>query len=192
MDPGYGFDQDAREYFLKLDDIPQLANKPPGTPTFNITLSFKQRGIVRKTMDTHVVDLPLKTSLYPSSIMMVFKLPSIGSILSKFAYFINVLIKRKRDLYEIAPEDQSALDPDLEKIDKRNGKVIFDAAGEIRGPIQFAYKFVGRVDVPSLIIGVIFTIISGVIVELIIEAIHTYLLKGSLLAKLQILHLLKE
>jgi hypothetical protein len=177
LQEGYGFSQDTRTYSLKLEDIPRFTGKPPDTPSFKVEISFKQRGIIHKTMDMNLLDLPLSTNLYPSSIRLIFRLPRVSSLLSRLAYCVAVLIKRRRDFYEIEPSFSSVLDLDREKADRRKGEIVFDAAGEIRGPIQFVYRFVGKVDFPSLILGAIFTIVTGVIIKLIVDFIYAHLPK---------------
>lgn len=165
----YGFNQQDRTYYLKVQDILSVSPKPPGNSSFKIEVSFQQGEIAHKTMDMNLVELGIVSNLLPSSIKLIFKLPKFVGVLSKLNYYLNVLIKRKRDRYEIEPYQLSALQP--AEIDRRNGVIVFDTANEIREAIRFSYRPIGKVDWPSLILGLIFAAISGVIIELIIRLV---------------------
>lgn len=168
---GYGFNQDARTYYLKFEDIPQYAGKPLDNPSFKVDISFKQREIARKTMDMNILDVPFSTNFRPSSIELIFKLPKILNPFSKLAYYLAVLVNRKKDLYEIEPLPTSFLPPTT--VNKKNGEIIFHTGKEIKGPIQFAYRFVGEIDVPSLVLGAILIVVTGVIVKLLVDWIYS-------------------
>jgi hypothetical protein len=169
--PGYGFNLENTTYSINLDDIPSLSGKPVTTPSFDITVSFKQRNVIAKTMDINLVSLPLNTALYSSSTRITFNLPAVDSILSKLTYYLNVAIHRKRDMYVIEPLSepltQSFIDLDLEKVDLKKGIAVFDTCRDIKGPLQFVYKFTAILDLPSLALGAIFAIIGAVIVDLV-------------------------
>lgn len=178
LEEGYGFSQETTTYALKLDDIPVFAKKPLTTPTFNVAVTFKQRGIIRKVMDMNLIDLPLTTDLGSSSTRLVFRLPPVSSRFSRLRYWTSVLIKRNRDVYDIQLYYGSSLDFDSDRVDKRKGEVAFDAKpGDIKAPIQFVYKVKGKLDFPSVVLGAVFTIIIGVIVTLIVDFVHNHLPK---------------
>jgi hypothetical protein len=167
----YGFNQPDRTWGLKIEEITRFSQKPAGTSSFKIEVAFQQTELAHKTMDMNLVELGINTNLLPSSIKLVFGLPKYVGILSKLNYYLNVLRKRNRDKYEIAPYQVSALQP--AEYDRRKGAVFFNTAKEIKAidPIRFSYRPVGKVDWPSLVSGLIFGVIGGVIVEIIIRLV---------------------
>ena len=160
---------DGRRYLLKVQDILGSTSNLPENASRTIEICFHQGEISHKTMDMSLVELSINSSLKPTCLKVTFKLPKIVGILSNLNYHLNVLIKRKRDRYEIEPYPLSDFKP--AEIDKKNGLVVFNAANEIKGTIRFSYRPLAKVDWPSLFLGLFFGILGGIIVELIVRVI---------------------
>jgi hypothetical protein len=167
----YGFNQQDRTYYLRVQDVLHVSQALTTPSSFRVEVSFQQGEIVHQSMGVNLVELDINSNLLPSSMKLIFKLPSSLGILSKLNYYLHVLIKRKRERYEIEPYLQSARQPS--DIDRRNGLTVFVTSSEIKGPVRFSYRPIGKVDWPSLALGAILAVVASVITDLLVRWIFS-------------------
>lgn len=164
--PGYGYTPGANAYRLRFDDIPVAKREQPSV---NVEISFEQENAVSNMFDVKLVDVAFQERLYASPVGLTFKLPMVKGLKRLFLLLVTKL-KRRKNIYEIAPSPGSIKSPDY--IEPNNGLISYKLR-RIEPNFGFIYRFVGQIDITSLALGLISGIIMGVIVKFIADWLYS-------------------